>query len=109
MMASIEINSRVFEEVVAFMHLCGAFASLHPSTARQYECVRNDRVESTMCLRPMRPGTSDLHGVADVVRRSGHLRAMRAGLMFDANEGLLLISLLLRRIAFTVAIRTYLK
>jgi len=45
MMVAIEINTRMFEEVVAFVHLCGAFASLHPSTARQYECVRNDRAE----------------------------------------------------------------
>ncbi|UEP32679.1 MULTISPECIES: hypothetical protein [unclassified Burkholderia] len=45
MMVSIEINTRMFEEVVAFVHLCGAFASLHPFVARQYECVRNDRAE----------------------------------------------------------------
>ncbi|WP_156814584.1 hypothetical protein [Burkholderia lata] len=45
MMVALEINTRMFEEVVAYVHLCGAFASLHPSTARQYECVRNDRAE----------------------------------------------------------------
>jgi len=45
MMVAVEINTKMFEEVVAFVHLCGAFASLHPSTARQYECVRNDRAE----------------------------------------------------------------
>ncbi|ORT82901.1 hypothetical protein B7G54_26035 [Burkholderia puraquae] len=45
MMVSVEINTRMFEEVVAFVHLCGAFASLHSTTARQYECVRNDRAE----------------------------------------------------------------
>lgn len=45
MMVALEINTRMFEEVVAYVHLCGAFASLHPSPARQYECVRNDRAE----------------------------------------------------------------
>lgn len=45
MMVALEINTRMFEEVVAYVHLCGAFAPLHPSTARQYECVRNDSAE----------------------------------------------------------------
>ncbi|WP_131931416.1 MULTISPECIES: hypothetical protein [Burkholderia] len=45
MMVALEINTRMFEEVIAFVHLCGAFASMHPSTARQYECVRNDGAE----------------------------------------------------------------
>lgn len=45
MMVAIEINTRMFEEVVAFVHVCGAFARLHPSTARQYECVRRDNAE----------------------------------------------------------------
>ncbi|WP_143329954.1 hypothetical protein [Burkholderia sp. AU31652] len=45
MMVALEINTRMFEEVVAYVHLCGAFASLHPSTARQYECVRNDSAQ----------------------------------------------------------------
>ena len=45
MMVAIEINTRMFEEVVALVHLCGAFAWLHPFTAREYECVRNDKAE----------------------------------------------------------------
>ncbi|KVA54990.1 hypothetical protein WI61_29610 [Burkholderia cepacia] len=69
MMVAIDINTRIFEEIVAFVHscirafvhscirafvhsciracvdVCGAFASLQPSTARQYECVRNDSAE----------------------------------------------------------------
>ncbi|VWB41444.1 hypothetical protein [Burkholderia lata] len=45
MMVALEINTRMFEEVVAYVHLCGAFGSMHPSTARQYECVRNGRAE----------------------------------------------------------------
>ena len=45
MMVALEINTRMFEEVVAYVHLCGAFAPLHSSTARQYECVRNDSAE----------------------------------------------------------------
>ncbi|WP_124579672.1 hypothetical protein [Burkholderia contaminans] len=45
MMVALEINTSMFEEVVAYVHLCGAFALLHPSAARQYECVRNDSAE----------------------------------------------------------------
>ncbi|MBN3822960.1 hypothetical protein G3O00_04950 [Burkholderia sp. Ac-20384] len=56
MMVSIEIDSRMFEEVVAFVHLRGAFASLHPFTARQNECRRNDRVEIDRALAPNATG-----------------------------------------------------
>ncbi|WP_321899197.1 hypothetical protein [Burkholderia cepacia] len=53
MMVAIDINTRIFEEIVAFVHsciracmdVCGAFASLQPSAARPYECVRNDSAE----------------------------------------------------------------
>ncbi|WP_124842763.1 hypothetical protein [Burkholderia cepacia] len=49
MMVAIEINQ--YENVRgdccirACVDVCGAFASLQPSTARQYECVRNDSAE----------------------------------------------------------------
>lgn len=45
MMVGMEMNTKMFEEVVAFVQLCGAFAQLHPSDARQYACMRDDRVE----------------------------------------------------------------
>lgn len=44
-MVGMEINTKLYEEVVAFVQLCGAFGRLHPSEARQYECVRDDRAE----------------------------------------------------------------
>ncbi|KVH40408.1 hypothetical protein [Burkholderia cepacia] len=45
MMVAIEINTRMFEEIVAFVDLCGAFVSLQPSAARQYECVCDESAE----------------------------------------------------------------
>lgn len=45
MMASIDVNTKVFEEVVAFVQICGAFVRLPLSDARQYVCVRNDKAE----------------------------------------------------------------
>lgn len=45
MMVGMEVNTKVFEEVVAFIQICGAFAHLHPSAARQYVRVRDDKAE----------------------------------------------------------------
>lgn len=43
-MVGMEIHTKLFEEVVAFVQLCGAFGRLHPSDAKLYACVRDDRV-----------------------------------------------------------------
>ncbi|CAM2190788.1 hypothetical protein BC2230_90032 [Burkholderia cepacia] len=39
------IRAFVHSCIRACVDVCGAFASLQPSTARQYECVRNDSAE----------------------------------------------------------------
>ncbi|WP_198088258.1 hypothetical protein [Variovorax sp. E3] len=44
-MVGMEINTKLFEEIVAFVQLCGAFGRLHPSDAKLYACVRDDMVE----------------------------------------------------------------
>lgn len=41
MMIAIEVNTRLFEETVAFVQLCGAFASLNTSVALQYMRVHD--------------------------------------------------------------------
>lgn len=45
MMVATEVNTRMFEETVAFIQLCGAFASLSTSTQQQYTRVRDDLTE----------------------------------------------------------------
>jgi len=45
MMVATEVNTRVFEEVAAFVQLCGAFAQLNPTAVQQYVRVRDDRTE----------------------------------------------------------------
>lgn len=42
-MVGMEVHTKLFEEVVAFVQLCGAFGRLHPSKAKLYACVRDDR------------------------------------------------------------------
>ncbi|RSZ32771.1 MULTISPECIES: hypothetical protein [unclassified Variovorax] len=42
-MVGMEVHTKLFEEVVAFVQLCGAFGRLHPSDAKLYACVRDDR------------------------------------------------------------------
>lgn len=55
-MVGMEINTKLFEEVVAFVRLCGAFGRLHPSDARLYECVRHDKAEIDDVLAPNAAG-----------------------------------------------------
>lgn len=45
MMVAIEVNTRLFEETVAFVQLCGAFASLNTSVALQYTRVHDSEDE----------------------------------------------------------------
>lgn len=45
MMVAIEVNTKMFEEVAAFVQLCGAFASLNTSVALQYMRVHDSEDE----------------------------------------------------------------
>ncbi|MBB4225916.1 hypothetical protein [Variovorax guangxiensis] len=45
MMVAIEVNAKMFEEVAAFVQLCGAFASLNTSVALQYMRVHESEDE----------------------------------------------------------------
>ena len=45
MMIAIEVKTRLFEETVAFVQLCGAFASLNTSVALQYMRVHDSEDE----------------------------------------------------------------
>ncbi|QVX40704.1 hypothetical protein J4H89_23205 (plasmid) [Ralstonia solanacearum] len=44
-MVAIEVDTKIFEEVAAFVHICGAFGRLHPSPARKYVCMRDEKTE----------------------------------------------------------------
>ncbi|KVU62547.1 hypothetical protein [Burkholderia cepacia] len=56
MMVAIEINTRMFEEIVAFVHVCGAFASLQPSLRDSTHACAMTARKSTTCLHSMLPG-----------------------------------------------------
>lgn len=45
MMVALVVNTKVFEELVAFVQICGAFAHMHPSAVRHYVRVRDDKDE----------------------------------------------------------------
>lgn len=45
MMVAMEVNAKVFEEIDAFVQLCGAFARMNPSPAPKYVRVSHEVAE----------------------------------------------------------------
>lgn len=70
MMIAIEVKTRLFEETVAFVQLCGAFASLNTSVALQYTRVHDSEDEL---------GNALLHNAASVCQTYTQLLELLVG------------------------------